>query len=157
MRKVENSANRFEDKGKGEDRLEDLPCVHAAFLREVRKQNGLVVESRMHAGEQDEHRRYSHDTETAKLHEHYDNPVPEMRKCAAYIYYGKPSDAHCRSRREKRLQKVDRLICCYLKVQEECAEDDQKQVAEHHERDGVRLFFCLEYVFGKRIRKSLVL
>ena len=65
LRKVDDAANQFQDKRKRNYRLEDAACVNVSFLCEFRQKNGLVAESRMHAGKQDDRRGCSHDAETA--------------------------------------------------------------------------------------------
>ena len=93
LREIDDAANQFQDKRKRNYCLEDAACVDVSFLREFRKENGLVAESRMHAGKQDNRRGCGHDAETAQLHERNKDPQSGVRKRGSNIDNGKPRDA----------------------------------------------------------------
>ena len=116
-----------------------------------------MVESRVHAGKQDKHRRYGHDTQTAELHQEDENPVTEPCERGADVDDGKPGHAHGRCRREQRLQKVDGLTRRDRQAEKYGSDGYDEQIAQHDQRNGVRLFFRLEDVFGSRVRERLVL
>ena len=116
-----------------------------------------MVESRVHAGKQDEHRRYGHDTEAAQLHQDDEDPVAEPGERGADVDDGKSGDADGGSRREQRLQKVDRFARRNRQVEKYGPDGYDEQIAQHDQREGIRLFFRLEDVLGSRIRESLVL
>ena len=157
LREVEDGADGFQDEREGQHRHEDAPRVNVSFLREVGEQDRLVVESGVHAGEQDEHRRYRHDTETAELHQDDQDPVAESGERGADVDDGKSRDAHGGCRREQGLQEVDRFARGYRQVQEHRAQGNEEQVTQHDQRKGISLSFCLEDVLGSRVRESLVL
>ena len=157
LREVEYPADGLQDEREGQHRHEDALRVDVALLREVGEQYGLVVESWVHAREQDEHRRYRHDTEAAQLHEDDEHPVAETRESGTDIDDREARDAHGGRGREERLQEVDGFACRYGQPQQDGTQGYDCEVTEHHQRDGVRLLLRLEHVFGRGVRERLVL
>ena len=80
LREVDDAANEFKEKRKGNHGSEDAASVDVSFLREFGEEDGLVAKSGVHAGKQDKRRRCGHDAETTKLHEDDDEPVPGVGK-----------------------------------------------------------------------------
>ncbi len=138
--KVGHGADSFQDEGKGDDCLEDSGGVHVSFLGIVGQEGGLMVESRVHAGQQDDDRRNCHDTETAALHQEHQDPVAEDGETATDVDGAETGDAYGRACSKESVQDTHRLTLGEGEGEEGCAESDQCQIACHDHQNGIALF-----------------
>ncbi len=104
---VNHGADAFQNEGKGQYSQENLPGIHVTFLGVVGKKGGLVVETRVHAGQQDEGGRHRHDTKAAQLHEEQQDPVAEIGEGAADVNDGKARHAHGGGGGKEGIQETD--------------------------------------------------
>lgn len=148
LREVDDGTDGLEAESKGEYCLQDAARINVAFLRVVRKECRLVVESRVHARKQDDHGRNRHDSKTARLHQENEHPVAEGGEACADVDRGKAGDAYGGHRREEGVEDADGFTLRKRERQEECSQGNQREVARHDHQDRVaRLFLDFGLLF----------
>ena len=107
-----------------------------------------MVESRVHAGKQDNHGRNRHDSKTARLHQDHEHPVAESGKTCTNIDSGKAGNAYGRHGREECVEYAYRFTLCKRERQQESSQRNQREVAGHNHQNRVaRLFLDFGLLF----------